>query len=186
MLWCFFNVCKQLLDHTRIGVNFINWGKRIRWNSQWDKELCSFFWGRSWKGGNSLWMLGPPLPTPGPKYHVTGCVHLVFEELGTSLEDLFLFTRCKYVLFCPQGGRYEIEKGGVIRSGPRVCQLWIHTHSAFCHLPFEQNLNLWGKNIGGSDEFFFFLLANHGFLILSGGRGGKPQRKGSTGFLDIK
>lgn len=78
MLCCFFflNVCKPLLDHTWIGVVFINWGKRRPAKFLVGWKVALVFLGLSRKGENysPLWMLRPsphpPASATGPRYRM--------------------------------------------------------------------------------------------------------------------
>lgn len=176
---------------TRLHLNWSYYFKLRRENAceilSGIKKLCSCFSRLPWTGDNCFPLsdagTSPPDPRPWvPPYRIemhspnpwrahwlsSGSVLMHTLQICTFMSTRKTLLTLRRVL--------SIRSRKIQTANGRITQ-------TLCHPPFEQHLNLWGKNIGGSDELFFFFV-NHGFLILR--EAGGPQRKGSTGFLDIK
>lgn len=164
MLQCFLNVCKQFSDHDWIRVTFINWEKRTSVMSLVGWKLVLIFWGFSWKGDYDVllsrcWHILPPAPTPVlcSRRHSLSLWRVLRLCLGSvlvhSLQTCTSVSTRKTLV--PSRRAVSVRTWKTQSADYKNCpQIWRH-------LPFEQNLNLWGSKYWVSDELFF-LFANHG------------------------
>lgn len=129
------------------------------------KKLCSCFSGLPWTGDNCfpLWMLGlpPPPPPPPPRpwvppYRTEMHSPNPWRAHWLSLGSVPVHTLKTCTFMSTRKTLLTLRRVLSIRSR-KIQSAHGRVTQTLCHPPFEQHLNLWGKNIGGSDELFSFL-----------------------------